>query len=92
MPDDEANNETDTPAPRMDSHDLDGEVLYHGQAMPCRARLQGRDGLTRKQGMRRVAGAAGKGMGETEGGAAMSKSRYCGSSDGSCPLKLFEAA
>ena len=81
-----ANDETDTPTPRMGGRGLDGEVLHHGQTMPCRTRLQGGVGLPRKQGMRGTTGATGKGMGETEGGAAMSKCRYCGSSAyGSCP-------
>lgn len=55
-------------APRMGGCSLDAEVLPGGQAVPCRARLQGRDELPRQQGLRGAGAAAGKGERPARGG------------------------
>lgn len=55
-------------APRMGGCGLDVEVLPGGQAVPCRARLQGRDELPRQQGLRGAGAAAGKAKRPARGG------------------------
>lgn|GEM_PF-2950605 len=55
-------------APRMGGCSLDAEVLPGGQAVPCRARLQGRDELPRQQGLRGAGAAAGKAKRPARGG------------------------